>query len=113
MASSVVAPLMACVSVASASPRVAFPVLVRVVKVPAAGVVAPTVPLMELKVTQAITQDDRIFLSMNVKKDEIAGFVSTSIGDVPQINKRELNTAVLVENGQTVVLGGVYHNKSP
>ena len=46
LASSVVAPLIACVSVASASPRVAFPVLVRVVKVPAAGVVAPTVPLM-------------------------------------------------------------------
>jgi len=68
--------------------------------------------LLELKVTPTITQDDRIFLNMAVKKDEIAGFVSTSIGDVPQINKRELNTAVLVENGQTVVLGGVYEFKS-
>lgn len=68
--------------------------------------------LMELKVVPTITQDDRIFLSMNVKKDELVGFVSTSIGDVPQINKRELNTAVLVENGQTVVLGGVYEFKT-
>ena len=68
--------------------------------------------LMELKVTPTITQDDRIFLAMNVKKDELAGYVSTSIGDVPQINKRELNTAVLVENGQTVVLGGVYEFKT-
>ena len=68
--------------------------------------------LLELKVTPTITQDDRIFLSMNVKKDEVAGFVSTSIGDVPQINKRELNTAVLVDNGQTVVLGGVYEFKT-
>ena len=68
--------------------------------------------LLELKVTPTITQDDRIYLSMNVKKDEVAGFVSTSIGDVPQINKRELNTAVLVENGQTVVLGGVYEFKT-
>lgn len=68
--------------------------------------------LLELKVIPTITQDDRIFLSMNVKKDELAGFVSTSIGDVPQINKRELNTAVLVENGQTVVLGGVYEFKT-
>lgn len=80
------------------------------------GVPIPTVEfkevLMELKVTPTITQDDRIFLSMNVKKDEVAGFVSTSIGDVPQINKRELNTAVLVENGQTVVLGGVYEFKT-
>ena len=64
--------------------------------------------LLELRVTPTITQDDRIFLSMNVKKDEVAGFVSTSIGDVPQITKREINTAVLIENGQTVVLGGVY-----
>lgn len=68
--------------------------------------------LLELKVTPTITQDDRIFLAMNVKKDEVAGFISTSIGDVPQINKRELNTAVLVDNGQTVVLGGVYEFKT-
>jgi type IV pilus assembly protein PilQ len=64
--------------------------------------------LLELKVIPTITQDERVYLSMNVKKDEIARFVSTSIGDVPQITKREINTAVLVENGQTVVLGGVY-----
>jgi type IV pilus assembly protein PilQ len=68
--------------------------------------------LLELKVTPTITQDDRVYLSMNVKKDEVEGFVSTSIGDVPQINKREINTAVLVDNGQTVVLGGVYEFKS-
>ncbi|MBK7144549.1 MAG: type IV pilus secretin PilQ [Xanthomonadales bacterium] len=68
--------------------------------------------LLELKVTPTITQDDRIFLAMNVKKDEVAGFISTSIGDVPQIHKRELNTAVLVDNGQTVVLGGVYEFKT-
>lgn len=80
------------------------------------GIPIPTVAfkevLLELKVTPTISQDDRIFLNMAVKKDEVAGFVSTSIGDVPQINKRELNTAVLVENGQTVVLGGVYEFKS-
>lgn len=64
--------------------------------------------LLELKVTPTITQDQRVFLAMNVKKDEVSGFIDTSIGQVPQINKREINTAVLVENGQTVVLGGVY-----
>jgi type IV pilus assembly protein PilQ len=68
--------------------------------------------LLELKVTPTITQDDRVYLTMNVKKDEVEGFVNTSIGDVPQINKREISTAVLVENGQTVVLGGVYEFKS-
>jgi type IV pilus assembly protein PilQ len=68
--------------------------------------------LLELKVTPTITQDRRVFLVMNVKKDEISGFVNTSIGDVPQIAKREINTAVLVNNGQTVVLGGVYEFKN-
>lgn len=68
--------------------------------------------LLELKVTPTITQDRRVFLAMNVKKDEISGFVNTSIGDVPQIAKREINTAVLVNNGQTVVLGGVYEFKN-
>jgi len=68
--------------------------------------------LLELKVTPTITQDQRVYLVMDVKKDEISGFVNTSIGDVPQINKRQIKTAVLVENGQTVVLGGVYEFRS-
>jgi type IV pilus assembly protein PilQ len=68
--------------------------------------------VMELKATPTITQDDRIFLTLNVKKDELAGFVSVGLSDVPLIDTRELNTAVLVENGQTVVLGGVYEFKS-
>ncbi|WP_425481954.1 type IV pilus secretin PilQ [Lysobacter panacisoli] len=64
--------------------------------------------LLELKVTPTITHDGRVFLNMNVKKDEVEGFVDTSIGQVPTIAKREVNTAVLVEDGQTVVVGGVY-----
>lgn len=64
--------------------------------------------LLELKVTPTITNDGRVFLSMNVKKDEIDGFVQTAIGATPQINKREVNTAVLIDDGQTVVIGGVY-----
>ncbi len=68
--------------------------------------------VLELKVTPTITQDQRVFLAMNVKKDELAGFIDTSIGSVPQITKREINTAVLVQNGQTVVLGGVYEFSS-
>ncbi|MDQ3618173.1 MAG: type IV pilus secretin PilQ family protein [Pseudomonadota bacterium] len=64
--------------------------------------------LLEMRVTPTITNDGRVFLNMNVKKDEIEGFISTSIGDVPQISKRSVNTAVLVEDGQTVVIGGVY-----
>ncbi|MEJ7747135.1 MAG: type IV pilus secretin PilQ family protein [Luteimonas sp.] len=64
--------------------------------------------LLELKVTPTITNDGRVFLAMNVKKDEVIGFVNTGVGQVPRINKREVNTAVLIDDGQTVVIGGVY-----
>jgi len=65
--------------------------------------------LLELKVTPTITQDNRVFLNMNVKKDEIDRMLEvTDFGTVPIINRREINTAVLVDDGQTVVIGGVY-----
>lgn len=65
--------------------------------------------LLELKVTPTITQDNRVFLNMNVKKDEVDRYLELpEYGTVPIINRREINTAVLVEDGQTVVIGGVY-----
>ena len=66
--------------------------------------------LLELKVTPTITDDGRVFLNLAVKKDELDGFISlgASFGSVPQIAKREVTTAVLMEDGQTVVIGGVY-----
>lgn len=78
----------------------------------AGGVPTPNVQfkdvVLQMRVTPTITNDGRVFLNMAVKKDEIEGFVDTDIGDVPQISKREVNTAVLVEDGHTVVIGGVY-----
>jgi type IV pilus assembly protein PilQ len=78
----------------------------------AGGIATTTVAfkeaLLELKVTPTITQDGRVYMSIEVKKNDIAGFVRTPNGDVPTLNRREVNTAVLVENGQTVVIGGVY-----
>ncbi len=64
--------------------------------------------VLELKVTPTITQDNRVFLNLAVKKDEIAGFIAVNGGNVPQITKREVTTAVLINNGQTVVVGGIY-----
>ena len=78
----------------------------------AGGVALPTVQfkdvVLELKVTPTITNDNRVFLNLAVKKDELEGWINTSIGDVPQIATREVNTAVLIDDGQTVVIGGVY-----
>lgn len=65
--------------------------------------------LLELKVTPTITNDNRVFLNMNVKKDEVDQLIELpNYGTVPSINRREINTAVLVDDGQTVVIGGVY-----
>lgn len=77
------------------------------------GVATPNVQfkevVLELKVTPTITNDNRVFLNMQVKKDEVESYiVLEGYGQVPNINRREVNTAVLVEDGQTVVIGGVY-----
>lgn len=65
--------------------------------------------LLELKVTPTITADGRVFLNLAVKKDEIEDFTEiTGFGSIPNLAKREVTTAVLIEDGQTVVIGGVY-----
>ena len=67
--------------------------------------------VLQLKVTPTITNDGRIFLNMDLQKDDLSGYVNTGVGQVPQIATREVTTAVLVEDGQTVVVGGVYEFK--
>ncbi|MBL0222586.1 MAG: type IV pilus secretin PilQ [Xanthomonadales bacterium] len=65
--------------------------------------------VLELKVTPTITADDRVVLNLGVKKDAVNRYIDNpGGGQVPIIDKREINTSVLVDNGQTVVLGGVY-----
>jgi type IV pilus assembly protein PilQ len=64
--------------------------------------------VLELKVTPTITSDDRVFMAVHVTKDEVLRYIDTSIGQIPEIATREINTAVLVDDGQTVVIGGVY-----
>ncbi|MEM1081184.1 MAG: type IV pilus secretin PilQ, partial [Pseudomonadota bacterium] len=65
--------------------------------------------VLELRVTPLITPDNRIQLSLNVSQDTVGEIFETGRGgSVPSIDTRELGTNVLVENGQTVVLGGIY-----
>ena len=65
--------------------------------------------VLELRVTPTITADNRVFMALKVKKDAINSLVPNPGGGfVPQLDKREIDTSVLVDNGQTVVLGGVY-----
>ncbi len=64
--------------------------------------------VLSLKVTPQITPDNRIILDLDVKKDTIGTITVASGGvNVPSIDTREITTQVLVNDGQTVVLGGI------
>jgi len=61
--------------------------------------------VLALEVTPFITPDDRVQMDLNVKSDAPSGLV---VQGQPAIDTRRVNTSVLVDNGNTVVLGGVY-----
>ena len=64
--------------------------------------------VLSLKVTPQITPDDRIILDLTVNKDSVGQVVASATGGfVPSIDTREITTQVLVNDGQTVVLGGI------
>ncbi len=64
--------------------------------------------VLSLKVTPQVTPDNRIILDLNVKKDSVGQVIVGSGGvNVPSIDTREITTQVLVNDGQTVVLGGI------
>ncbi|MCB1877055.1 MAG: type IV pilus secretin PilQ [Chromatiales bacterium] len=62
--------------------------------------------VLQLKVTPQITPDDRIIMDLSLNKDE-ADF-ARSVNGTPPLNTRQLDTTVLVDNGDTIILGGVY-----
>lgn len=62
---------------------------------------------MELNVTPHITPDGAIGMSIEIKKEEIDQTVP-SIEGVPGTDKKEANTNVIIRNGETVVIGGMY-----
>jgi type IV pilus assembly protein PilQ len=63
--------------------------------------------VLKLEVTPQITPDDRVIMDLEITKDNIADF----IGVIPVIDTTELKTRVLVDNGQTVVLGGIFESE--
>ncbi|MGB9429693.1 MAG: type IV pilus secretin PilQ [Gammaproteobacteria bacterium] len=65
--------------------------------------------VLSLDVTPQITPDNRIIMDLEVHDDTVGAFVPTSNGgSVPSINTRNVKTQVLVDDGDTVVLGGIY-----
>jgi type IV pilus assembly protein PilQ len=64
--------------------------------------------VLSLKVTPLITPDNRVILDLDVSDDSVGQQVTSATGGtVPSIDTREIITQVLVNDGQTVVLGGI------
>jgi type IV pilus assembly protein PilQ len=69
--------------------------------------------VLSLKVTPQITPDDRVILDLTVAKDSVGQLVPSATGGfVPSIDTRNIQTQVLVKDGQTVVLGGIMETES-
>ena len=69
--------------------------------------------VLSLTVTPQITPDNNIIMDLQVHKDNVGDIISTGGlgGTVPSIDTRAVETQVLVADGQTVVLGGIYETE--
>ncbi|WP_180121494.1 type IV pilus secretin PilQ [Acinetobacter sp. YH12086] len=65
--------------------------------------------LLSLDVTPSITPDGKVQMKLNIKSDSPAGYANN--GEII-LNKNEINTDVLVNNGETVVLGGIFNQET-
>lgn len=61
-----------------------------------------------LDVTPSITPDDRIIMELKISQDSVG---QIAVNNVPTIDTTEINTNVLVANGETVVLGGIFQTQ--
>ena len=64
--------------------------------------------VLKLTVTPQITPDENVILDLNVKQDSVGEIFQS----IPSIDTRELETQVLVSNGETIVLGGIFQHES-
>ena len=69
--------------------------------------------VLSLTVTPQVTPDNNIIMDLTVHKDSVGDIISTGGlgGTVPSIDTRAVETQVLVKDGQTVVLGGIYETE--
>tara|TARA_R100001039_G_C1844600_1_gene105021 strand:- start:244 stop:1581 length:1338 start_codon:yes stop_codon:yes gene_type:complete len=63
--------------------------------------------VLSLDVTPLITPDGRIIMQLGIRQDSVA----SGSGDVPAINTNTVTTQVLVDNGDTLVLGGIFRDE--
>jgi type IV pilus assembly protein PilQ len=69
--------------------------------------------VLRLDVTPQITPDNRIIMDLIITQDSVSGqTVISNTSSVPIIDTTELTTQVLVADGQTIVLGGIYQQNA-
>ncbi|WP_417878202.1 type IV pilus secretin PilQ [Vibrio sp.] len=66
--------------------------------------------VLSLKVTPQITPDNRLVLDLSVTQDRPGQVVKTGTGEAVTIDTQRIGTQVLVNNGETVVLGGIFQH---
>jgi type IV pilus assembly protein PilQ len=65
--------------------------------------------VLALDVTPQITPDNRIIMSVEIRKDAVGQFVPVQGGgSVPSIDTKNVTTQIAVNNGDTAVIGGIY-----
>lgn len=64
--------------------------------------------VLKLEVTPQITPDERIIMDLVINQDSVGEITNTG---VPTINTNSVQTQVLVDNGETVVLGGIFRSE--
>jgi len=67
--------------------------------------------VLSLEVTPHITPDNKVILDLVITQDTRGDVVQTGTGEAVSIDTQEIQTQVLVENGQTVVLGGIFQQQ--
>lgn len=69
--------------------------------------------VLELRVTPQITPDGNLILDLKIVQDTRGEtLVFDGVASAPAINTQEVGTQVLVENGETIVLGGIFQHRT-
>ena len=64
--------------------------------------------VLSLRVTPQITPDNRVILDLEITQDSQGKVVATPLGEAVSIDTQRIGTQVLVDHGETIVLGGIY-----
>ncbi|RMH07005.1 MAG: pilus assembly protein, partial [Aquificota bacterium] len=107
LAKSLAKPTIITINAQRATIRQGVQVPFQTAAVGAGGTAVPNIQfkdvVLELNVTPIVSPDDRVLLELELKRDTVGA--QTAAG--PAINTKEAKTKVIVENGQTVVIGGI------